>query len=76
MLASGLWCKITPLAGRELLLAQQIVATATHLVKLRYVAGVTEECTLAFGTRTLEINAIIDLEERNAELWLYCTEAK
>jgi len=76
MLASGLWCKIETLTGQKLLIAQQIASRSTHLIKLRYLAGVDTRCKVAFGSRTFEILSATDLEERQTELWLYCVEAK
>lgn len=73
--ASNVFAKIEPLMGRELVNAQQIAASVTHLVKLRFVAGVDNRCEVAFGSRTFDVNAVKDLEERQFELWLYCTEA-
>src|SRR5690242_14933479 len=71
-LGAGLWCKIESLHGQKLLIAQQIAANSTHIVKLRWLAGVTEQCKVVFGSRTFEIISPIDLEERQTELWLYC----
>lgn len=75
-LASGLWCKIESLHGQKLLIAQQVAANSTHIIKLRYLAAVDEQCKVAFGSRTFEIVSAVDLEERQTELWLYCKEAK
>ena len=74
-IAADVFAKIQPLHGRELVNAQQLAANVTHLVKLRYVAGVNNRCEVAFGSRTFDVNVAIDLEERNVELWLYCQEA-
>jgi SPP1 family predicted phage head-tail adaptor len=68
------WCDITPLAGRELVSAQQIASEVTGLVKLRYVSGVTPRMRFVLGSRNFDILAAIDVEERQSELHLYVRE--
>ena len=66
---------IEPLAGRELFLAQQVNATLSHRVTLRYLAGVLPTMRVRYGTRVLLIAAPpINKNERNRELELLCTE--
>ena len=68
------WMAIEPLSGRELLQAQALAATATHRVRMRYYSGLTVRHRLKYGTRYLEINAIRNIDERNAEHECLCTE--
>ena len=68
------WGSIEPLSGRELLLAQQIQATVTHRVRIRYHSGLDPSMQIVFGTRTFDILSIINLEERNRELEIMCRE--
>jgi SPP1 family predicted phage head-tail adaptor len=65
---------VMPLRGRELFNAQQAQVRTTHKVTIRYMAGVTGKQRLLFGTRTLEIDSVINVEERNHTLELMCFE--
>jgi SPP1 family predicted phage head-tail adaptor len=69
------WASVEPLQGRELEHAQQISAEVTHRVTIRYNAAVTSEHRVVYGNRTLEIEAVINPEERNEMLVLMCKEA-
>lgn len=54
--------------------ANQLGASETHKVTIRYRSGVTTQMRVAFGSRTLNINGIINRDERNVELTLMCEE--
>lgn len=75
-----IWAKVSRLTGRELELALQIDSEASDLIEARYVYGVTDEMQVIFpqpdGTsRTLDINAAIDPEERHIKTYLLCKDA-
>ena len=72
--AARAWANIEPLAGRELLHAQQVNAELTHRVTMRYMSGVDPTDRIAFGSRTLEVVSVINPDERNKELVLLCKE--
>ncbi|HDZ39249.1 MAG TPA: head-tail adaptor protein [Marinobacter sp.] len=69
-----IWAGIEPLSGRELIEAQEVVADATHRVKIRYLADVTPKKRFLFGTRELYIESVQNIDERNRELVLTCVE--
>jgi head-tail adaptor len=55
-----------------------VTATASHLVTLRYLAGVTTKTRVRFHDttdRVLAVEGIVDREERHRMLILACTEA-
>ena len=70
------WAEVKPLEGRELERARQLSAEVSYQVHIRYRSDVTVKHKVVFGTRTLEINAVINPDESNKELWLYCKEIK
>lgn len=72
---STVWASVEPLQGRELEHAQQISAEVSHRVTIRYNKNVTSEHRVVYGERTLEIEAVINPEERNEMLILMCKEA-
>ena len=69
------WASVEPLQGRELENAQQISAEITHKVTIRYNAAVTSEHQVVYGERIIEIEAVLNPEERNEYLVLMCKES-
>ena len=69
-----LWGEITPLSGREGLQAQQMYASATHRIRIRYRAGVVPKMRFLKGTREFEIDVVLNVDERNRELVCFATE--
>jgi SPP1 family predicted phage head-tail adaptor len=69
------WAAIRPATGRELVVADQVAAELSHVVEVRYVAGVTAKCRVVYGSRTFSVNSVVDEDERHERLWLYCKEA-
>ncbi len=67
------WVSINPLSGSEYVYAKQISSTVTHQVELLYVAGVTTTMRIAYGSRTLFIESVLELDRR-AGLRLLCRE--
>ena len=70
------WGQVSPMKGEELFHAQQTIPTITHKVLIRYNSNVTAEHRVVFDSRTFEINAVLNPEERNEMLFLHCTEVK
>ncbi len=70
------WASIEDLSGKELIQAGQMGAIGTVRVRCRYVPGVTNECRIVAGNRTLEIFHVNNVENRNAELEMLCRESK
>lgn len=70
------WASVEPIetSGREYLQAQAIQADVTHVVTLRYLAGVTPKHRVNWDNRTLEIQSTANIEERGRMLILYCRE--
>ena len=72
--ASGIWASIEPISAREFQYAHNFGATVTHKVRIRYLSGMLPTFQITYGTRTFSINGILNFEERNIYLDLYCTE--
>jgi head-tail adaptor len=73
--------EIVPASVRDLerSMPNIVIASASHIVTIPYVAGVTLVSTVVFhdtgGDRTFSIAGISDPEERHVELVLACEEA-
>jgi SPP1 family predicted phage head-tail adaptor len=67
--------QVTPRSAYRREVASQEVATATHDVRTRYVAGVDATCRLLFDGRAFrQTGPPINVEELNAELRFTCLE--
>jgi SPP1 family predicted phage head-tail adaptor len=62
------------LQGRERFAAQQVSATVSHEVRMRYFDGLTSEMRLVHNGRVLAIDAVMNTEERGREWVILCTE--
>lgn len=68
------WAAVEPLSGRELLNAQQIQPDVTHRVRIRHRDDVTPKMRVQHESRSLNIESVINLNERDRELHLLCRE--
>jgi SPP1 family predicted phage head-tail adaptor len=68
------YASINPLVGREYWSARQVNAEITGKINIRYVSGITPKMRVKFGDRIFNIEAIINVEERNRELVLLVSE--
>lgn len=67
---------ITRAGARQLerITSGTVLAQATHLVTIPYIAGVTTKTSILFGSRTFHITDVNNQDERNRELQLICAE--
>lgn len=49
--AETVWASIEQLSGRELMIARQIKADATHRITMRYTSNLTAKSRVVFGSR-------------------------
>lgn len=73
------WAKITPLTGRELERAKQIVATVTHEIRMPYRRhGPTAKDQIWWMSDTVQkvfnVGSVIDVDEGHFEFVLMCTQ--
>jgi SPP1 family predicted phage head-tail adaptor len=71
------WASIVPATARDLerVVAGTVQSSATHLVTIRYLAGVTTKTRVVFGSRLLSVTGMQNPEERNISLVLVCQES-
>lgn len=74
-LFSKVWAKIETQGGREFFRASQIYPTMTHLVTIRFLKNVTPKMKIVFESRTLNIEAVLNVDQNNVMLRMPCTEA-
>jgi len=71
------WARISPMTGSERWRAQQVQPEVSHKVTLRYdaqLSSMSPKHRILFGSRVMEILAIINKDEANAELECLCKE--
>lgn len=68
------WASIEPANGREPYIANQLNGQVSHKITIRYRSGVTTGQRVLFGTRTFDVQAVLNKDERNELMTLYCLE--
>jgi SPP1 family predicted phage head-tail adaptor len=73
---STVFAAIHPASARDLerIRAGSVIATATHVVTMRYHPGVTTKTQLTFNGRTFNVVGLSNTDERNIELICLCVE--
>lgn len=68
------YASIDPVTGREPFLSQQKIGETSHKVRIRYRSGIVPKMRVLYGSRVFDILAVLNWEEKNAELLLLCSE--
>ena len=68
------WADVKPLTGAEPLFSAQLNPETTHQVTLRYRSDLQRNYQIVFGTRTLRVTSIINVDERDRQLIAMCKE--
>jgi SPP1 family predicted phage head-tail adaptor len=68
------WAEIMPYSGNERLLGAQLQAEITHIITLRYRAGVTSAMRLVFEKRAFNIRSVRNAAERDNSLEIAAVE--
>lgn len=68
------WASIEPLSGKEYFSAKQVNSEINVKITIRYIESILSQWVVQFGQRVFNIEAIINLEERNKFLQLLCSE--
>lgn len=65
---------IYPVSGKDYVSAVETNSEITTKVHVRYVPGLSADMRIKFGSRTFTIIAIINFQEMNKELQIFCKE--
>ena len=68
------WSEIDPPKSREFFATGQTQAEVTTRVRIRYLPDIDPRMRIKFGARYLNINSIVNPDERNKELIMMCNE--
>jgi SPP1 family predicted phage head-tail adaptor len=69
-----LHAEIDPPKSREFFATGQTQAEVTTRVRIRYIPNIEPTMRVKFGSRYMNINSIINPDERNRELIMMCNE--
>lgn len=69
-----IWASVEPVSGREPYAANQLQGQVSHKVLIRYRTGVSHGMRVLFGTRTFDVQAVLNDKEGDESLTLYCQE--
>src|ERR1700736_1499909 len=64
------WASVEALMGRDALAASALTSVVTHKVTIRWMPGVLAKQQVIFGTRTFQIEAVLNPDEREKKLIL------
>jgi len=68
------WASVEPIRGREFWASRQVQSEVTHRVRIRCLPGLDPTMRIVFKDREFNIEAIRNIEERNAEMEILVTE--
>ena len=68
------WAAMEPLSGREFLEGRRLENEINHRIRIRYREGLTPSMRVVCGSRTFDIEAVIERASRRREIWLMCRE--
>ena len=68
------WAEIITQSGKEFLEAREQHSELSHILKMRYISGVTPKMRINNAGNFYNILAVFDPSKRGRALKLYCTE--
>lgn len=68
------WASIEPLIGREFWASRQVSAETTGKIRIRYLSGLTPKMRILDGSTIYEIEAVINVNNKNEEIVLLVKE--
>ena len=70
---ADVWAEVKPVSAREIL-AGKVLAEVSHQVTIRFLVGVKPSFRLIHDGRVLEVQTVINVDERDQLLQLLCRE--
>lgn len=71
------WANVRPVGGREPYINDQRLAELSLVVTVRYDSStktITPKHRIKYGDRYLEIDSVVNVQEQNQELRVFCNE--
>ncbi len=67
---ADVWASLSPRSGAEVLILDRVAGAVSYDIWMRYRADVVPAMRIRFGTRTFDIRAVLDTQDRGH--WLKC----
>lgn len=71
---ASVWAAIIPLSGDEFFQSGQRNANVSHRIEIRARSGVNAKHRVAYKNRVFRIEAVLNIDERDREMHLFCEE--
>ena len=71
---TAIWAEIRPISGREIMKAEQITDTVTHIITTRYIDGITPKMRIKYNSRYFNIRYVINVLEKSEMLEMLVEE--
>lgn len=68
------WAAVEPIRGREYFIREQVAGDVSHRVVMRWRSGVSVRDRVLHDGRQLEVESVLDRDERRVELELMARE--
>ena len=68
------WAAVEPVSGSERDIGEGKAGIVSHRVVMRYNSSVSPKKRLLFGSRVLNIDSVINVDELNERMSLFCVE--
>jgi len=68
------WAAVEPVSGAERDIGEGMVGIVTHRVVMRHISGLDPKMRLLFGARALNIESVLNIDERNERMTVFCRE--
>ena len=72
--AATVWAAVEPLNAKTVEIGKSFADTVSHKVIIRYRSGVAARQRISWGSRTFQVDGVINPREAKEDLELYCTE--
>lgn len=69
-LVANVWASLVPRGGSEVLVLDRVAGAVSYDIWMRYRADVVPAMRIRFGSRTFDVRAVFDVEDRAH--WLRC----
>lgn len=69
-----LWASVDPVSARQIVASQQKIGEVTHLVKIRFREGISDQFRFVFKERVFDIVHAINVKEAGVILEVLCKE--
>ena len=68
------WAAVEPVSGSERDIGEGRTGVVSHRVVMRYLSTVSPKKRLLFGSRVLNIDSVLNVDERDERMSLFCVE--